>query len=51
MFRLWSLKDAGSIGQMELPPQAAGDPYVAFDSTGLVFGVTAAMAGGQGHVS
>ena len=36
---------------MELPPQAQGTPYVAFDSTGLVFGVTAAMAQGQGHVS
>lgn len=36
---------------MELPSQAQGDPYVAFDSTGLVFGVTAAMAAGQGNVS
>lgn len=36
---------------MELPPQAQGVPYAEFDSTGLVFGITAPMAAGQGHVS
>ena len=36
---------------MELPPQVQGVPYAEFDSTGLVFGVTAAMPAGQGHVS
>ena len=36
---------------MELPPLAQGVPYAEFDSTGLVFGITAPMAAGQGHVS
>jgi hypothetical protein len=50
-YRLWSLQQAGAIGILELPSQAQGDPHVAFDSTGLVFGITAAMTAGQGHVS
>lgn len=51
VFRLWSLQQAGAIGILELPSQAQGDPHVAFDSTGLVFGITASMTAGQGHVS
>lgn len=34
---------------MELPTETVGTPLAAFDSTGLVFGVTASMANGQGH--
>jgi WD40 repeat protein len=34
---------------MDLPVEAVGTPLAVFDSTGLVFGVTAAMANGQGH--
>ena len=50
--RLWNLQQAGCIGQMDLPPtETKGQPHVVFDSTGLVFGVTAEMAGGQGNVS
>mmetsp|Transcript_15832 Transcript_15832/g.17571 ORF Transcript_15832/g.17571 Transcript_15832/m.17571 type:complete len:210 (-) Transcript_15832:501-1130(-) len=47
--RLWSLQQAGAVGQMELPATARGDPIAAFDSTGLVFGVTAPIVNGQGH--
>ena len=49
--RLWSLSQASPIGKMDLPAQTEGEPYAVFDSTGLVFGVAASMAGGQGHVS
>mmetsp|Transcript_3808 Transcript_3808/g.5553 ORF Transcript_3808/g.5553 Transcript_3808/m.5553 type:complete len:331 (+) Transcript_3808:200-1192(+) len=47
--RMWSLQQAGAVAQLELPAAAEGDPFAAFDSTGLVFGVTATMAAGQGH--
>lgn len=36
---------------MDLPANTVGDPHAIFDSTGLVFAVTATMAGGAGHVS
>jgi COMPASS component SWD2 len=49
--RLWNVQQAGCIGQMDLPSDTKGQPHVVYDSTGLVFGVTAEMAGGQGHVS
>lgn len=49
--RLWNVQQAGCVAQMELPANTQGQPHVVFDSTGLVFGVTAAMAGGQGNVS
>ena len=38
------------MAQMELPANAEGTPHAVFDSTGLVFAVTAAMAGGAGNV-
>jgi COMPASS component SWD2 len=43
------LQQAGCLAQLELPAEAIGTPLAAFDSTGLVFGVTASMADGQGH--
>ena len=49
--RLWNLQQAGCLGKLELPPTVEGAPCATFDSTGLVFGVTAAMAAGSGHVS
>jgi len=49
--RLWNLQQAGCLGKLELPPTVEGAPRATFDSTGLVFGVTAAMAAGSGHVS
>ena len=49
--RLWNLQQAGCVGKMDLPGESEGDPLVAFDSTGMVFAVTAAMAGKQGNVS
>lgn len=49
--RLWNVQQAGCVGQMDLPSQAEGEPHVVFDSTGMVFAVTAAMAGKQGNVS
>jgi hypothetical protein len=35
---------------MELPSTVDGAPHACFDSTGLVFGITAPMAAGSGHV-
>ena len=51
LHRLWDLKKPGAIAQLELPAQVQGAPYAAFDSTGLVFGVCAAMSAEQGYVS
>ena len=48
--RLWNIQEAGSLAQLELPSNAAGTPHAAFDSTGLVFAVTATMADGKGQV-
>lgn len=48
--RLWNIQQAGSLAQLELPANAAGTPHAAFDSTGLVFAVTATMADGKGQV-
>ena len=36
---------------MRLPKNVEGSPLAVFDSTGLVFGFSAAMAGGEGYVS
>lgn len=33
-----------------MPDNVEGAPLAAYDSTGLVFGVSAAMAGGEGYV-
>lgn len=49
--RMWNLQQAGCIAQMDLPGETEGDPMVAFDSTGMVFAVSVAMAGKQGNVS
>jgi hypothetical protein len=35
---------------MELPSNTEGVPHAVFDSTGLVFAVTATMTGGTGQV-
>ena len=48
--RLWDVGQAGCVAQMELPANAEGTPHAVFDSTGLVFAVTAAMAAGEGNV-
>eukprot|EP00546_Thalassionema_frauenfeldii_P001578 CAMPEP_0178937088 /NCGR_PEP_ID=MMETSP0786-20121207/25553_1 /TAXON_ID=186022 /ORGANISM="Thalassionema frauenfeldii, Strain CCMP 1798" /LENGTH=326 /DNA_ID=CAMNT_0020615601 /DNA_START=86 /DNA_END=1063 /DNA_ORIENTATION=+ len=47
--RLWSLQQAGAVAKLELPTASEGEPFAAFDSTGLVFGITAAMTAQQGH--
>ena len=49
--RLWNVQQAGCVALMDLPANTVGDPHAIFDSTGLVFAVTATMAGGAGHVS
>lgn len=48
--RLWNLQQAGCLAKLELPPTVEGAPRTTYDSTGLVFGVTAAMAAGSGHL-
>lgn len=48
--RLWDCgKSGNSLGELKLPDNAEGSPLAAFDSTGLVFGVSASMAGGEGY--
>jgi COMPASS component SWD2 len=47
--RLWDVKEAGCLAELKLPENAVGDPLAVFDSTGLVFAVTAAMADQKGH--
>lgn len=50
--RLWDCgKPGNSFGELKLPSNVEGAPLAVFDSTGLVFGVSAAMAGTEGHVS
>ena len=50
--RLWDIgKSGNNVGEMKLPPNVEGSPLAAFDSTGLVFGISAAMAGDEGNVS
>ena len=48
--RLWNIQEAGSLAQLELPSNAVGSPHAVFDSTGLVFAVTASMSDGKGQV-
>jgi len=48
--RLWNLQQAGCLAQLELPPSVGSTAHAAFDSTGLVFGVTAPLASGDGHL-
>mmetsp|Transcript_48970 Transcript_48970/g.147509 ORF Transcript_48970/g.147509 Transcript_48970/m.147509 type:complete len:212 (-) Transcript_48970:256-891(-) len=46
---MWNLEQAGCIAQLELPPSVGSSVHATFDSTGLVFGITAPMAGGAGQ--
>ena len=49
--RLWNLQQAGCLAECALPPQTTipGSQLAAFDATGLVFGIAAAMANGAGY--
>ena len=47
--RLWNLQEAGSMASLQLPASTIGTPRAVFDSTGLVFAVTASMAGNKGQ--
>lgn len=49
--RLWNIQQAGCLAQMDLPINAEGTPHAAFDSTGLVFAITASMTEGKGQVN
>jgi len=56
--RLWDLKQAGSLASMDMPKSGKGMmmdfngcPLAAYDSTGLVFGITAPLEANAGHVS
>ena len=55
--KLWDLKQAGPIAEMATPQSGNGmvlgdgAPHASYDSTGLVFGVTAPLDQGAGHVS
>lgn len=48
--RMWNLQQAGCLAELELPSSVDGAPHGCFDSTGLVFGVTAEMASNSGHM-
>ena len=55
--RLWNLQQAGSLAILDLPKSGngmyldpAGEPRASYDSTGLVFCITAPMDAGAGHV-
>eukprot|EP00592_Proboscia_alata_P026571 CAMPEP_0194444124 /NCGR_PEP_ID=MMETSP0176-20130528/127089_1 /TAXON_ID=216777 /ORGANISM="Proboscia alata, Strain PI-D3" /LENGTH=451 /DNA_ID=CAMNT_0039270451 /DNA_START=35 /DNA_END=1387 /DNA_ORIENTATION=- len=52
--RLWNLQQPGCLAKLEMPAAGnsggvtvSGVPYAAFDSTGLVFGITAACEDGN----
>ncbi|KAK1742491.1 WD40 domain-containing protein [Skeletonema marinoi] len=48
--RLWNAgKSGNSLCELKLPQNVEGPPLAAFDSTGLVFGITAKMAGDEGN--
>lgn len=47
--RLWNISQAGCLAEMKLPDETEKSPLAAFDTTGLVFAVTAALRGGAGH--
>jgi COMPASS component SWD2 len=49
--RLWTAGQAGCLAELKLPSaETVGSPLAAYDSTGLVFAVSACMAGGSaGH--
>jgi COMPASS component SWD2 len=42
--RLWTANQAGCLAELKLPSETIKSPLASFDCTGLVFGVTAAMA-------
>lgn len=55
--RLWNLQQAGSLAILDLPKSGngmyldpAGEPRASYDSTGLVFCITAPMDAGAGHL-
>jgi COMPASS component SWD2 len=43
--RLWTAGQAGCLSELKLPEQTINSPMAAFDYTGLVFAVIAAMSG------
>jgi COMPASS component SWD2 len=43
--RLWTADTAGCLAELKLPEKAIRSPMSAFDYTGLVFGIIAAMGG------
>ena len=47
--RMWKAGEAGCLATLNLPVETEQTACAAYDSTGLVFAVMAAMAGGQGH--
>jgi COMPASS component SWD2 len=56
--RLWDLRQAGTLALMEMPKggngitlDPNGYPIAAYDSTGLVFGITAPIDTKGGNVS
>eukprot|EP00559_Dactyliosolen_fragilissimus_P007051 CAMPEP_0184857176 /NCGR_PEP_ID=MMETSP0580-20130426/2341_1 /TAXON_ID=1118495 /ORGANISM="Dactyliosolen fragilissimus" /LENGTH=355 /DNA_ID=CAMNT_0027352625 /DNA_START=51 /DNA_END=1118 /DNA_ORIENTATION=- len=58
--RLWNVQQSGALATMNLPKSTSatgnmtldpfGLPHVTYDTTGLVFGVTAPMANSGGHL-
>lgn len=54
--KLWDLKQAGPVAEMTTPKSGSGmtlgdgAPHASYDSTGLVFGVTAPLDQGAGHL-
>ena len=49
--QLWNIQHSGCLAVMTLPFEAVGTPHACFDSTGLVFAITAEIPGGMGNVS
>jgi COMPASS component SWD2 len=47
--RLWNVAQAGCIAELNLPVEVEKTPLTGFDSTGLVFAVTAGIKGDTGH--
>jgi len=48
--KLWDLRNSGnSVMELKLPGNVEGSPLAVFDSTGLVFGVSAAMPDSAGY--
>lgn len=47
--RLWNVQSAGCLAELKLPDVTSGSPLAAFDFTGLVFAVVAAMSDESGY--